>query len=262
MRAARVLAVVRRHGYEARRNVDRVTDAFYWPIVDVLMWGFFSLSLAVFTHRPLTLGHTLIGAAIVWGVFRATQRDIASGFLTELWARNLANLLTTPLGLGEYLAGLLTITCAKAVAGTALAAFVAWAFYGLDFAARLAGLLPYILAVFLFAVAIGIMVAALVCRFGGRVQSLAWNLTGLLMPVSCVFYPAGVLPPALRAVALALPTTHAFDGVRAILAGSAAPAQALPVALWLDLGYGAAGLALFATAFRSARAAGTLVRAE
>ena len=54
-------------------------------------------------------------------------------------------------------------------------------------------------------------------RFGGRWQILAWSLPFAAMPVSCVFYPQAVLPPWLRAIASALPSTHVFEGMRAVL---------------------------------------------
>jgi len=45
MKAHRIVAVMARHAYEARRNVDRVTDMVYWPVLDVVMWGFFTTYL-------------------------------------------------------------------------------------------------------------------------------------------------------------------------------------------------------------------------
>jgi ABC-2 type transport system permease protein len=263
MRLARVFAVVRRHAYEARHNVDRVTDAFYWPVIDVMMWGFFVIGLAQITHAaPLHLGSSVLGAAIVWGLFRATQRDMANGFLAELWSRNLSNLLATPLSVGEYMAGLLLITFGKALIGMAMAALIAWWLYGFDFLATLPGILPFLLEVLLFAIAVGVLVIALVFRYSTRVQSLAWNLTGLLMPLSCVFYPPQVLPPMLRPFAWALPTAHAFAGVRATLDGKGFATGSFLAALILDLVYFAASLAIFQLSLAAARSSGMLVRVE
>src|ERR1022692_1269492 len=41
-----------------------------------------------------------------------------------------------------------------------------------------------------------------------------WSFAGLLMPLSCVLYPVSSLPSYLRPIALMLPTTHAFEGMR------------------------------------------------
>jgi hypothetical protein len=40
-----------------------------------------------------------------------------------------------------------------------------------------------------FALAIGILMTGLIFRYTTRIQGLAWSFAGLLMPVSCVFYP-------------------------------------------------------------------------
>ncbi|MGH7916274.1 MAG: hypothetical protein ACREQE_02305 [Candidatus Binataceae bacterium] len=40
MRLHRVRAVILRHAYEARRNLDRIADMVYWPVLDVIVWAF------------------------------------------------------------------------------------------------------------------------------------------------------------------------------------------------------------------------------
>jgi len=41
MKLHRINAVIMRHGYEARRNFDRVVDTLWWPVLDIVMWAFF-----------------------------------------------------------------------------------------------------------------------------------------------------------------------------------------------------------------------------
>ncbi len=90
-----------------------------------------------------------------------------------------------------------------------------------------------------------------------------------LTPFSAVFYPVSVLPAWVRPVSLALPSTHVFEGMRAVLgrfhggvgdAGWGQPAwghMAWAVglnALWL-----AGAVAVFAWQFRAARERGALI---
>jgi ABC-2 type transport system permease protein len=91
----------------------------------------------------------------------------------------------------------------------------------------------------IFGAAIGLFVTALILRFSTRVQTLAYGLAGLLMPLSCVFYPLTALPGPLRAIAAVLPTTQAFESMRELMRG-----QGLPVNLLLQ---GTAGALLAAT---------------
>ncbi len=85
-----------RHAYEARRNVDRIMDMVYWPVLDIILWGFFTIYLGRLRCSPDGVSF-LLGAAILWGIFFGFQRDMAVGFLDELWSRNLINLFSTPL---------------------------------------------------------------------------------------------------------------------------------------------------------------------
>ncbi|MBV8911677.1 MAG: ABC transporter permease, partial [Acetobacteraceae bacterium] len=75
---------------------------------------------------------------------------------------------------------------------------------------------------------------------------------------SAVFYPVAVLPSALQPVALALPSAHVFEGMRAALAG-AARWDHLAWAVGLNAAWLAAGLLLFARQFRQARIRGALL---
>ena len=46
MKLHRINAVIVRHVYESRRNFDRVVDMIWWPVLDIVMWGFFTVYLA------------------------------------------------------------------------------------------------------------------------------------------------------------------------------------------------------------------------
>lgn len=61
----RILAVVRRHLYEMRRTLDRVGDMVYWPVLDVLVWGLFTVYLSDQFSSGLTIINVLLGAIIL-----------------------------------------------------------------------------------------------------------------------------------------------------------------------------------------------------
>src|SRR5262249_56951131 len=110
----------------------------------------------------------------------------------------------------------------------------------------------------LFGWPLGLVASAIILRFGGRWQILAWSLPFVVMPVSCVFYPLAVLPPALQAVARAMPATHVFEGMRAVLLEQCMAWDQLVWACALNLCYlGLAG-ALVALALRIALERGLL----
>ncbi len=262
MKLNRIKAVVMRHVYEARRNVDRITDTVYWPVLDIVVWGFFTIYLKSGNRLAPGVISFLLGAVILWGMFYAFQRDMAVGFLDELWSRNLINLFSTPLTTWEYMSGLVLVNLLKACVGLTAAALIAWASFAFDVFPLLPGFLPYLADLLLFALALGLMITGLIFRYTTKIQALAWSFAGLLMPLSCVFYPLSSLPKYLQAVAWMLPTTHAFEGMRQTLAGHGFSATHFWWGMGLDVAYLAIAAMFFRWIFEVARSRGLLVKLE
>jgi len=262
MKRHRIEAVMLRHFYEARRNADRITDMVYWPVLDIIVWGFFTIYLTNSNRIRPDIVSFLLGATILWGLFFAFQRDMAVGFLDELWSRNLINLFSTPLGVSEYMTGLILVNLLKAMVGMSAAALIAWAAYSFNIFPLLLVFLPFIASLIFFALALGVLVTGMIFRFTTRIQGLAWSFAGLLQPVSCVFYPLKSLPRGLRAVAWMLPTTHAFEGMRQLLGGQGFSLRHLGWAMGLDALYFCLAVLVFRRVFESARTRGLLVKLE
>jgi ABC-2 type transport system permease protein len=110
----------------------------------------------------------------------------------------------------------------------------------------------------LFGWTLGLLALALVVRFGGRWAILAWSIPFAAMPVSCVFYPAAVLPPTLQTIALSLPATHVFEGMRAVLLEGRMPWNHLLWATVLNLVYLGLAASLVAWVLRVALDRGLL----
>ncbi|MBI4059617.1 ABC transporter permease [Candidatus Giovannonibacteria bacterium] len=262
MKAHRIKAVIRRHLYEARRNFDRISEIVYWPVIDIIVWGFLTVYLARQDALGPTVFNFLLGATILWGAFFAFQRDVALGFLDELWARNILNLFSSPLTIPEYMTGLITVNFFKMVGGFLAASLLAFAFYSFNIFPFALPLLPFFFNLLLFALAVGIMITAMIFRYSTKIQTLAWGFAGLLQPVSCVFYPLATLPSFLQGVAWLMPATHSFEGMRQILAGGGFSYLHFWWALGLNFVYFVFALVLFGFIFKVAKTRGLLVKLE
>jgi ABC-2 type transport system permease protein len=258
----RIRAVIVRHLYEARRNVDRITDMVYWPVLDIVMWGFFTIYLDRGNRLQPGMISFILGATILWGLFFGFQRDMAVGFMDELWSKNLINLFSTPLSVSEYMTGLIAVNLLKATVGMSVAALIAWIFYAFDIFPMLPVFLPFMLNLIFFALALGVMITGLIFRYTTRIQSLAWSFAGLLMPVSCIFYPLRSLPGVLRPVAWMLPTTQSFEGMRQVLGGGGFSMARFKWGLGLNAVYFVFAMLIFRFLFESARTRGLLVKME
>jgi len=158
--------------------------------------------------------------------------------------------------------GLIVVTLAKAMVGLSVGAFIAWLFYHYDMFPMLPMLLPFILNLVLFAIAMGIVVTGLIFRYTTKFQAMAWSFAGILMPLSCVFYPLSSLPSFLRPIATILPTTQSFEGMREVIERGGFSASHFRVGLGLNVVYFIFAIIFFRWMFEAARSRGLLVKME
>ena len=102
----------------------------------------------------------------------------------------------------------------------------------------------------------GILIAAVIVRFGQRIQTLAWSGVVVLMPFCGVFYPISILPDWARVVAFAMPGAYVFEGMRAFLATNVFPMSDLLISLGLNGVYLVISLWIFGRCFEKSREMG------
>jgi ABC-2 type transport system permease protein len=260
MKLHRIVAVFVRHAYELRHNVNQLANMLYLPVVNVVLWGFFTVYLRQGEQLKPSVVSCLLGAIILWGLFNTFQREMATGFLEEVWSQNLVNLFGSPLSVSEYVTGLVAANLVKVAAGLFAGALVAWAFYHYDIFAWLLVFVPFLFNLALFGLAVGVVITGLILRYTTKLQALAWSFAGLLMPLSCVLYPLAALPAFLRPLAWLLPTTQSFEGMRAAIAGGTFSLPDFSWGLVLNVVYVAFSVLFFRWMFESARSRGLLVK--
>lgn len=256
---ARVAAMVLRYWYLLRSSWPRLVELVYWPMVQMLMWGFLQSYLDAGSGFVASLGAVFIGAVLLWDILFRGQLGFSISFLEEMWSRNMGNLMMTPLRPAEFLAALMTMSAIRLAIGFVPVSLVAVVLFGFNiwglgfaFAAFFANLI-------FTSWAIGMGVSGLVLRNGLGAESLAWSLTFLLLPLACVYYPVEVLPGWLQAVAWCLPPTYVFEGLRALITDGVFRADLMAWALGLNVIYLAIGAAVFLRLYDGARRAGSLL---
>jgi len=173
-------------------------EIFYWPLLDLLVWGFITVYLAQFRQSLPGFVTFFIGALILWDILFRSQQGISVSFLEDVWAKNLLNLFASPLSPREYILSLMLVSVVKLVTVAAIMAALAWIFYSFNIFLIGISLIPFVLNLIVMGWAIGIITTALILRFGQEAEVLAWALGFLFMPISAVFYPVSVLPPFLQ----------------------------------------------------------------
>lgn len=215
----RINAVIWRHLYNFRHSLDRLMDTFYWPAMDILLWGITSSYIQNSgTQLPLVLT-TILSGLVLWMAVYRSQYEITVNLLEELWSTNLVNIFATPLTVMEWMVAIAALSTIKLVITLSFSAMLIWWLYQVKFLIFGWLILPFIAILTIFGWALGFLVAGLILRYGMRIQALSWTAVYVLSPFSAVFYPLSTLPTRAQTVAAWLPTSYIFEGMRGVIFG-------------------------------------------
>ena len=249
-----------RYLFLLRSSWTRIVELAYWPIMQMVLWGFMSQFLLTSASPVIKTAGMLIAAVLLWDVMFRSNIGVAVSFLEEMWSRNLAQLFASPLRPYEWALSLLFISLVRTIIGVIPAAILAIPFYSYSIFDMGIPLIAFFMNLMIFGGAIGLVVSALVLRYGMGAESLAWVGIFLVAPISGIYYPISILPEWLQPIAWALPSAHVFEGMRAVLADDVFRAELLVNAIMLNVVYIAAGFIIFLYVFRLARIKGFLVQ--
>ena len=260
--AERIFALLLRQLYLYRRSMIRMLEIIYWPVMDLLVWGFLSLYVGRLRGGGALAVAFLLGGMILWDIFFRAQQAISVSFLEDIWTRNLINVFVSPISTLEFILAMLLLGVMKVIVTGLLLSGLALALYTFNIFQYGLPLIPYVLNLLLSAWGIGVITTAMILRFGQGAETLAWAIPFLFQPFSAVFYPVAVLPAALRPFALALPTTHAFEGMRTVLSGGGIAWERVGWALGENVVLLVVAASVFAIVMHVARTQGLLLRVE
>ncbi len=257
---ARIGAMVRRYWYLLSSSWPRVLDLVYWPTVQMLMWGFLQMYVAENAGFFARAGGVFIGSVLLWDILFRGQLGFSISFLEEMWSRNLANIMMSPLRPVEFIISLMIMSVVRLSIGMIPVSLLAIAFFGFNLWGLGLGLAAFFANLFLTSWSIGIFVTGLLLRNGLGAESLAWTIMFLFLPLTCVYYPVAVLPDWLQYVAWALPPTYVFEGMRALVIDKVFRADLMLQALAYNVVLFAAASAAFLKLLQSAREHGSLLQ--
>lgn len=260
MRLDHVAAIVLRQFYLMRGSFARVVPLFVWVAVDIVLWGFITRYLNSVSGARFSFVPVFLGAVLLWDFFTRVVQGVTLAFFEDVWSRNFLNLFATPLTLAEYLSGLVLTSIATNLIGLVVMLALATAVFGLSFFAYGLLLVPFLLVLFLFGIALGIAASALVLRLGPASEWFVWPIPALLSPFVGVFYPLSTLPAWMRYLGHLLPPSYVFEGMRALVLGRPFAGGALALGAALALADIALAAWLFTRVYRHAVRTGLLAR--
>ena len=257
----RIYVMFLRYLYLHKRSMSRTLELIFWPVMQLLVWGFVSIYL-----QQLMAGSGksaffvfMINAIICWDIFFRSQMGISTSFMEDIWTQNIINLLVSPLRVKEWVLATFLYGLAKTAVVTVLLSAISLALYKFNIIGVMGlYMVPLFINLLLFGMVLGLFSSGLLIRWGHSVEILTWGLPFLIQPLSAVFYPVSVLPAPLRMVSQWLPSTYVFEGIRTLVQTGTLGWQCCVTALALNAAYLTAAGMFFSAMYHWSRKSGRL----
>lgn len=256
----RILAMVRRYAFLIVGSTPRIIELMYWPMVQMIMWGFLQTHLSASTSLFENAAGLLVGSVLLWDIMMRGQIGFSLSFLEEMWSRNLGNVLMSPLRPAEYVASLMAVSLVRLTIGLVPVVLLANVFFGFNLFGLGLPLAAFFANLIFFGWTIGLTANGVVIRYGLGAETFAWVAVFFFLPLSCVYYPLSTLPEWLQPISAALPPTQVFEGLRAIVIDGVFEPHLMVKALLLNILYFSLAYALFRYFLRQARIKGSLMQ--
>ena len=255
MNIQRIYAIILRHSIPTFRDAMRIADAFYWPLIDITMFGF----IAIWTQEKMLSSSFMIGlltCIACWYLVQRSGLEIGRNLLIEIWDGNLTNLFATPLSLSELMAALMSLGFIQAIVTFVYSLTIIWIFYAQNVFLIIPSLLPFIILFICSGWIIGFIVASIIFLFGRTIDTFAWAVLWFFAIICGAFNPVKFYPLWLQQISYLLPLTYLFEGVREMILYNNSPTPYLRTASVLTIIYFVLTYGLLTWAFSKSRKKG------
>jgi ABC-2 type transport system permease protein len=256
----RMGAIVLRQFYLMRGSPARILSLFSWIAIDMILWGFMSRYLNSIASPGFDFVPALLGAVLLWDFFTRVMQGVTMAFFEDVWSRNFLNVFASPMSITEYVGGLILSSIVTSSAGLVFMIVLATTVFGLPFLTYGVAVVPFILVLFLFGIALGVIASALVLRLGPAAEWFIWPIPALISPFAGVFYPLSTLPAWMQTVSTILPPSYVFEGLRSTVKGGTVSSDRLAIGVALAFVYIFISSQVFVRTYRRAVRTGLIAR--
>lgn len=216
----RIAAVALRLFYPLKRSLTYFSDLFYFPLFDLLVFGFMSMWMYQLSpdEEPFTTT-TIVINFVLWQIMLRGTLEMILGLLEEIWSKSLLSFFSTPLFFVEWLLGLMAVGVIKAVMQFFFLTMMAWYIFGVTVSLIGVSLIPALILCLLFGWLLGLVGLCIVLRWGEKSFFICYGVGGLVLPFCGVFYSLDVLPSLMQTIGRLMPITTLFEMVRQFVDG-------------------------------------------
>ena len=259
MNLFRITALVKRNLTLNYRGLDPWYDLFYWPVFDLMLWGFTSRWIEG-PHQTSVSLIWLSGVVLWQGCVRANL-DMPLCFLVELWSCNVVTLFASPLKLREWVVSAMIVGLVNTLTVVTFGSVMAYFMYGINILSIGWLIIPMFLLLLQSGWTLGFLSAGVIMTGGLKVQKVIWVLGWCFGPFSAIFYAVESLPEWARIITKVVPMSYVFEGMRSYVTSGVFPHTYLLTAFLMNCLYSAGTLYFLVAMFRKSRISG-LARLE
>ena len=190
MKVRRIATIMLRQIYLLRGSPTRVLPLFAWIAIDVMLWGFITRYLNAIASPGFDFVPAMLGAVLLWDFLSRVMQGVTMAFFEDVWSRNLLAIFASPLSRAEYVSGLVLTGICTSLLGLVVMIALASLAFGLSFIGYGLAIIPGLIVLFLFGIALGVAGSAMVLRLGPAAEWLIWPLPAVLSPFASVLSAA------------------------------------------------------------------------
>lgn len=206
-----------RYLYHMKHDFNVIAEAFYEPSMQIFIWGLTSVYITSIAQNFPQILSIILSGVVFWMVVTHGVYSIAVNLLFDLWDRNIINILVSPIRIREWVTSMMIFGLLKMSLALLFGIILALLLYSTNLFHYGLLLIPFTASLLMMGWVVGFAMAGLIIRFGFKVQAFAWTMVPLFIPFSAVYFPVSTLPFWAQKVAMFVPTSYIFEGMREIL---------------------------------------------
>jgi len=213
LKIERITSLTRRYLIFSFRDMGMLSGIFFWPALDIIVWGFSALWVennSFFAGYPLFLLTGLLFLQIAVRVYM----DLSFSFFEEMRSAHIATLFSTPLSIKEWILSVIATGLIKAIVVASYIILLIWLLYNISLFNQSLSILFFLAPVIIFSWAAGILTVGLFFITGSGMHSIMYAYKTTCKLFSGLFYPLIFLPVGIRWAAYCLPLHYSFSGLR------------------------------------------------
>lgn len=256
MKLYRIQAIILRHLLLTFRVFGNLISLLYWPLINILIWGFNSVWNQNTQQQSPEVTLSLLVALTLWQILFRINLEVGMNLFDEITSHDFTSLFSTPLKLYEWMVALIALGFLKSFITLLFCSTCIWILYAINILSLGLQLVPFIGLIIITGWAVGFLTASGIVYWGKTVHEFIWVVVWAFVPLSGIFYSIRVLPLWVQKIAWCIPQSHIFEALRVFLFTGRLPVWSLALSFIISIFYLVFSLLFFKFIFEKSRVQG------